>query len=85
MSDPFMSLYLMNVQIHDRAQVFISCPSEEMGARPTYVGIMERWSNNKLSIPNYTCLSNINLYILVYACIVNISFVHALSKLICGS
>ncbi|XP_027928587.1 beta-galactosidase 8 isoform X1 [Vigna unguiculata] len=52
-------------KLHDRAQVFISCPSEENGARPTYVGTIERWLNNKLSLPGVKCHSNINLFILV--------------------
>ncbi|KAK7325113.1 hypothetical protein VNO77_29199 [Canavalia gladiata] len=52
-------------KLHDRAQVFISCPSEESGARPTYVGTVERWLNNKLSLPDTKCRSNINLFILV--------------------
>lgn len=54
--------------MHDRAQVFISCPSEESGARPTYVGTLERWLNNKLSLPDTECLSNISLFILVSSC-----------------
>ncbi|TKY48267.1 Beta-galactosidase 17 [Spatholobus suberectus] len=52
-------------KLHDRAQVFISCPSEESGARPTYVGTVERWLNNKLSLPDVKCHFNINLFILV--------------------
>ncbi|XP_027340911.1 beta-galactosidase 17 isoform X2 [Abrus precatorius] len=52
-------------KLHDRAQVFISCPSKESSARPTYVGTVERWLKNKLSIPDIKCHSNINLFILV--------------------
>ncbi|KAF7843491.1 Beta-galactosidase 17 [Senna tora] len=52
-------------KVHDRAQVFISCPSEESGARPTYVGTLERWLNNELILPETECPSNINLFILV--------------------
>ncbi|ESW22508.1 hypothetical protein PHAVU_005G158700 [Phaseolus vulgaris] len=52
-------------KLHDRAQVFISCPSEENGARPTYVGTIERWLNNKLSLPDVKCHSKTNLFILV--------------------
>ncbi|KAL2332273.1 hypothetical protein Fmac_019854 [Flemingia macrophylla] len=52
-------------KLHDRAQVFIVCPSEESGARPTYVGTVERWLNNKLRLPDVKCPSNINLFILV--------------------
>ncbi|CAI8611983.1 unnamed protein product [Vicia faba] len=52
-------------KVHDRAQVFISCSSEGRGARPTYVGTVERWLNKKLSLPEFQCHSNINLYILV--------------------
>ncbi|XP_058780617.1 beta-galactosidase 17-like [Vicia villosa] len=52
-------------KVHDRAQVFISCSSEGRGAKPTYVGTVERWLNKKLSLPEFQCHSNINLYILV--------------------
>ncbi|KAI9079217.1 hypothetical protein K1719_038822 [Acacia pycnantha] len=56
-------------KVHDRAQVFISCPSNESGAQPTYVGTLERQLNNKqlnnLVLPETECSSNINLYILV--------------------
>ncbi|KAK4269224.1 hypothetical protein QN277_022411 [Acacia crassicarpa] len=52
-------------KVHDRAQVFISCPSNESGARPTYVGTLERKLNNNLILPETECSSNINLYILV--------------------
>ncbi|XP_028797630.1 beta-galactosidase 17 isoform X2 [Neltuma alba] len=51
--------------VHDRAQVFISCPSKESGARPTYVGTLERRLNDNLSLPETKCFSDINLYILV--------------------
>ncbi|CAJ1955431.1 unnamed protein product [Sphenostylis stenocarpa] len=52
-------------KLHDRAQVFISCPAGKNGARPTYVGTIERWFNNKLSLPDVKCHSNITLFILV--------------------
>ncbi|KAF1859382.1 hypothetical protein Lal_00009966 [Lupinus albus] len=52
-------------KLHDRAQVFISCPSGESGAGPTYVGTIERWSNDKVNLPEAKCHSNINLFILV--------------------
>ncbi|XP_028797629.1 beta-galactosidase 17 isoform X1 [Neltuma alba] len=52
-------------KVHDRAQVFISCPSKESGARPTYVGTLERRLNDNLSLPETKCFSDINLYILV--------------------
>ncbi|KAK3220499.1 hypothetical protein Dsin_014469 [Dipteronia sinensis] len=52
-------------KVHDRAQVFVSCPSGDNGGRPTYVGTIERWSNQALSLPNARCVSNITLYILV--------------------
>lgn len=62
----FINIRIANMQVNDRAQVFISCSSEGMGARPTYVGTVERWLNKKLSLPEFQCHSNINLYILVY-------------------
>ncbi|KAK7261708.1 hypothetical protein RIF29_28026 [Crotalaria pallida] len=52
-------------KLHDRAQVFISCPDEESGARPTYVGTIERWLNDRLSLPEAKCRSKIILFILV--------------------
>uniref|UniRef100_A0A2P2KCJ7 beta-galactosidase n=2 Tax=Rhizophora mucronata TaxID=61149 RepID=A0A2P2KCJ7_RHIMU len=52
-------------KVHDRAQVFISCPSKDNGGRLTHVGSIERWSNNRLRLPNTKCSSNINLFILV--------------------
>ncbi|KAJ9680258.1 hypothetical protein PVL29_019540 [Vitis rotundifolia] len=44
--DQGSNLFIPNV--HDRAQVFMSCPSEDNGGRPTYVGTIERWSNQNL-------------------------------------
>ncbi|ONK59308.1 uncharacterized protein A4U43_C08F5110 [Asparagus officinalis] len=51
-------------KVHDRAQVFVSCASED-GESPRYVGSIERWSNRALVIPNIKCSSNISLHILV--------------------
>ncbi|XP_022148250.1 beta-galactosidase 17 isoform X2 [Momordica charantia] len=51
-------------EIHDRAQVFFSCSSKNNGARPTPAGIIERWSNRRLNLPNTRCDAN-TLYILV--------------------
>jgi len=53
------------LQVHDRAQVFISCSSEDNGGRPIFVGTMERWSNQTLGLPKIKCISNISLYVLV--------------------
>ncbi|GAB4842544.1 Beta-galactosidase 17 [Ancistrocladus abbreviatus] len=50
-------------QVHDRAQVFVSCPSED-GQRPMYAGVIERWSNEELRL-NTECATNISLFILV--------------------
>ncbi|KAK9282493.1 hypothetical protein L1049_005412 [Liquidambar formosana] len=52
-------------KVHDRAQVFISCPSEDNGGRPSYVGIIERWSNRTLGLPYLECASKISLFVLV--------------------
>ncbi|KAK4591088.1 hypothetical protein RGQ29_021328 [Quercus rubra] len=52
-------------KVHDRAQVFISCSSEDNGGRPIFVGTMERWSNQTLGLPKIKCISNISLYVLV--------------------
>lgn len=56
---------LFIAKVHDRAQVFISCSSEDNGGRPIFVGIIERWSNRTLGLPKTKCLSNISLYVLV--------------------
>lgn len=71
----------MNVQVHDRAQVFISCSSKGRGTRPTYVGTVERWLNKKLSLPEYQCRSKINLYILVYTCLFYVLFLFVRRKI----
>ncbi|XP_077210124.1 beta-galactosidase 17 [Tasmannia lanceolata] len=52
-------------KIHDRAQVFVSCMPVDNGGNPTYVGIIERWSNRALTLPNLNCVSNISLFVLV--------------------
>lgn len=52
-------------QVHDRAQVFVSCALEDDGGSPGYVGSIERWLNRALEIPNIKCSSNISLFILV--------------------
>ena len=61
--DQGSNLFIPNV--HDRAQVFISCPFEDNSGRPTYVGTIERWSNQNLSLPDTKCASKINLFVLV--------------------
>ncbi|KAL8122854.1 beta-galactosidase 17 [Apium graveolens] len=50
-------------KVHDRAQVFVSCPSKDK--RPKYAGTIERWSNQAISLPNLNCISPIKLLILV--------------------
>lgn len=55
----------MWLQVHDRAQVFISCPHGNNEQRPQYVGAIERWSNQAVGLPNFKCVSNISLFILV--------------------
>ncbi|KAK6264230.1 hypothetical protein SCA6_019664 [Theobroma cacao] len=52
-------------KVHDRAQVFISCPSRADGGRVSYVGTIERWSNQAIYLPNAKCVSNTSLFILV--------------------
>ncbi|WCJ39514.1 beta-galactosidase 17 [Euphorbia peplus] len=52
-------------KVHDRAQVFTLCPSDGNSGRPRFVGSIERWSNQKLALPNYNCSSDIKLFILV--------------------
>ncbi|KNA18029.1 hypothetical protein SOVF_074550 [Spinacia oleracea] len=52
-------------KVHDRAQVFISCHSEDYGGSPIYVGTIERWSNKELQLPHLKCVSRISLFVLV--------------------
>ncbi|KAL8458565.1 hypothetical protein ACS0TY_036184 [Phlomoides rotata] len=51
-------------KVHDRAQVFISCP-EDSGKRPTYVDVITRQSNRPIYLPHIKCASKNNLFILV--------------------
>jgi len=52
------------LQVHDRAQVFLSCSTVSV-RNPRYVGVIERWSSKTLEIPNFGCSANTSLYILV--------------------
>ncbi|OMO66266.1 Glycoside hydrolase, family 35 [Corchorus olitorius] len=52
-------------KVHDRAQVFISCSSTANEGEVSYVGIIERWSNQAVRLPNANCVSNTSLFILV--------------------
>ncbi|OAY79034.1 Beta-galactosidase 8 [Ananas comosus] len=51
-------------KVHDRAQVFVACSLDGI-KNPTYVGVIERWSNKKLAIPNLKCSCNTSLFIMV--------------------
>lgn len=53
------------LQVHDRAQVFTLCHSEDNSRRPTHVGSIDRLSSKKLGLPNAKCASNISLFVLV--------------------
>lgn len=57
--------YEDSIQVHDRAQIFVSCSLTDDRGSPRYVGTIERWSNRALAIPNIKCSSNISLFILV--------------------
>lgn len=50
-------------KVHDRAQVFLSCASDEN--RRKYVGTISRWSNRPIELPYTNCPSLNKLYILV--------------------
>nr|KJB56911.1 hypothetical protein B456_009G141300 [Gossypium raimondii] len=52
-------------KVHDRAQVFISCSPEVNGGQVSYVGTIERWSNQAINLPNVKCVSSTSLFILV--------------------
>ena len=59
--------FIYFMQVHDRAQVFISCPFNDHGGRPVYAGKVERWSNTALQLPDLKCVSKTSLYVLVNA------------------
>ncbi|KAG2322482.1 hypothetical protein Bca52824_015695 [Brassica carinata] len=53
-------------KVHDRAQVFVSCLSQDVdGGVLRYIGTTERWNNQPVSIPTTECTSNTSLFILV--------------------
>lgn len=53
------------LQVHDRGQVFISCPSDNNEEIPKYVGTIARWSNTPIRLPHTPCSSGSKIYILV--------------------
>ncbi|GKD29726.1 beta-galactosidase 17, partial [Tanacetum coccineum] len=52
-------------KVHDRAQVYVTCLSEDRRARPEYIGTIDRWSNKHVNLPNAECASRSRLLILV--------------------
>ncbi|XP_023643470.1 beta-galactosidase 17 isoform X2 [Capsella rubella] len=53
-------------KVHDRAQVFVSCLSQEANEGVLrYIGTTERWNNQPISLPTIECTSNTSLFILV--------------------
>lgn len=52
------------LQVHDRAQVFVSCSVGSV-RNIRYGGVIERWSRKTLAIPNLRCPSKTSIYILV--------------------
>ncbi|PHU15007.1 hypothetical protein BC332_16212 [Capsicum chinense] len=50
--------------VHDRAQVFISCTSDDYEENPKYVGTVARWSNTSIRLSNTRCTSDNRIYIL---------------------
>ncbi|CDO97907.1 unnamed protein product [Coffea canephora] len=52
-------------KVHDRAQVFISCTSDDNRKRPIYIGTISRGSNRAIDLPHFSCVSRTKIYILV--------------------
>nr|XP_043617273.1 beta-galactosidase 17 [Erigeron canadensis] len=52
-------------KVHDRAQVYVTCLSEDTRARPQYVGTTDRWSNNHVNLPNAKCASSSRLLLIL--------------------
>ncbi|VFQ70906.1 unnamed protein product [Cuscuta campestris] len=51
-------------KVHDRAQVFLSCPSDS-NEGPIYIGTIMRWSSTPISFTVANCTSRNRIYILV--------------------
>ncbi|KAK9734499.1 hypothetical protein RND81_04G143700 [Saponaria officinalis] len=56
---------LLIPKVHDRAQVFVACNSNDYIGKAIYAGNIERWSNKELQLPYVKCASNITLFVLV--------------------
>ncbi|GJX01512.1 beta-galactosidase 17 [Tanacetum coccineum] len=52
-------------KVHDRAQLYVTCLSEDNRAQPEYIGTIDRWSNKHVNLPNAECASSSRLLILV--------------------
>ncbi|KAJ0788283.1 putative beta-galactosidase [Helianthus annuus] len=52
-------------KVHDRAQVYVTCLSEDKREKAQYVGTINRWSNKHVNLPNAECSSTTRLLILV--------------------
>lgn len=52
-------------KVHDRAQVYVTCHSDNKNERPQYVATIDRWSNKRVNLPNSECSSTSKLIILV--------------------
>jgi hypothetical protein len=53
-------------KVHDRAQVFVSCLSQDVDVGVLrYIGTTERWNNQPISLPTIECTTNTSLFILV--------------------
>ncbi|KAF5805359.1 putative beta-galactosidase [Helianthus annuus] len=52
-------------KVHDRAQVYVTCLSEDKREKAQYVGTINRWSNTHVNLPNAECSSTTRLLILV--------------------
>ncbi|GJT93925.1 beta-galactosidase 17 [Tanacetum coccineum] len=51
-------------KVQDRAQVYVTCLSEDKRAQPEYIGTIDRWSNKHVNLSNVECASSSGLLIL---------------------
>ncbi|XP_071731937.1 beta-galactosidase 17 [Rutidosis leptorrhynchoides] len=52
-------------KVHDRAQVYVRCLSEDKIERPQYVATINRWSNKPVNLPNAECSSSSRLLLIL--------------------
>ncbi|KAL4582903.1 hypothetical protein LXL04_007464 [Taraxacum kok-saghyz] len=55
----------MDIKVHDRAQVYVTCIYKDSRETPQYIATINRWENKHVNLPNTQCASANKLLILV--------------------